>query len=75
MDWLFLRLFNAEFSCNVRLLQVFLRGMLTEMRFCSMRVKKLVKVGGDKELRIHPQLMCDQRGCVSCFCCIGRCMF
>ena len=45
MDWLFLRLFNAKFSCNVRLLQVFLRGMLTEMRCCSVRVKTLVKVG------------------------------
>ena len=25
-------------------------------------------------LIIHPQLICDQRGCVLCFCCIGRCM-
>ena len=45
MDWLFLRLFNAYFSCNIRLLQVFLRTVLTEMRPCSVLVKKLVKVG------------------------------
>ena len=45
MDWLFLRLFNAYFSCNIRLLYVFLRTVLTEMRPCSVRVKKLVKVG------------------------------
>ena len=45
MDWLFLRLFNFAFSCNVRLLQVFLRGVLTEMSSCSVRVKKLIKVG------------------------------
>ena len=45
MDWLFLTLISADFSCNVRLLQVFLRGVLTEMRSCSVRVKKLVIVG------------------------------
>ena len=44
MDCLILRLFNADFSCNVRLLQVFLPGVVTEMRSCSVRVKKLVKV-------------------------------
>ena len=44
-DWLFLRLFNADFFCNVRLLQVFLREVLVEMKFCSVRVKKLIKVG------------------------------
>ena len=45
MDWLFLRLFNADFSCNVRLLWIFLRGVLMEMRSCSVRVKKLIRVG------------------------------
>ena len=45
MDWLFLRLFNFAFSCNVRLLWVFLREVLTEMSSCSVRVKKLIKVG------------------------------
>ena len=30
---------------TVRLLSVFLRGMLMEMRSCSVRVKKLIKVG------------------------------
>ena len=44
-DWLFLRLFNADFFCNVRLLQVFLREVLVEMKFCSVHVKKLIKVG------------------------------
>ena len=39
MDWLFLRLFNAAFSCNVRLLQVFVRVVSMEMRPCSVRVK------------------------------------
>ena len=45
MDWLFLRLFNADFFCNVRLLWIFLRGVLMEMRSCSVRVKKLIRVG------------------------------
>ena len=45
IDWLFLRLFNADFSCNVRLLLIFLCGVVTETRSCSVRVKKLVKVG------------------------------
>ena len=45
IDWFFLRLFNADFSCNVRLLQVFLPWVVTEMRSCSVRVRKLVKVG------------------------------
>ena len=35
MDWLFLRLFNADFFCNVRLLQVFLREALVEMKSCA----------------------------------------
>ena len=45
VDWLFLRLFNTDFSCNVRLLLIFLCGVVTETRSCSVRVKKLVKVG------------------------------
>ena len=45
MDWLFLRFFNADFSCNVRLLEVFLPGVVTEMRSGSVRAKRLVKVG------------------------------
>ena len=44
-DWFFLRLFNADFSCNVRLLQVFLPGVVTEMTCCLVRVKKLFEVG------------------------------
>ena len=44
-DWLFLRLFNIDFSCNIRLLQVFLCEVVTEMRSCSVSIKKLVKVG------------------------------
>ena len=49
MDWLFLRLFNADFSCNVRLLLGFLRVVLTEMSSCSMDMKKLIKVGRSEE--------------------------
>ena len=45
IDWLFLRLFNADFSCNVRLLWVFLCEVVTEMMSSSVHVKKLVKVG------------------------------
>ena len=54
MNWLFLKLLSADFSFDVRLLLVFVRGMLVEMRSCSMRVKKLIKVGlsegGDVQL-------------------------
>ena len=54
MDWLFLRLYNADFSCNVRLLQGFLPGMVREMRSCSVLAKHLVKVwfseGGSVQL-------------------------
>ena len=52
--WLFLRLFNADFSCNIRLLQVFLHRVLTEMMSCSVRVEKLVKVGFSKEYCVCP---------------------
>ena len=44
IDCLFLRLINADFSFNIRLLQVFLCVMVTEARSCSVHVKKLVKV-------------------------------
>ena len=44
LNWLFLRLFNAAFSFNIRLLWVFRRGGLTESNSSSTRVKKLIKV-------------------------------
>ena len=42
MDWLFLKLLNAVFSCNVRLLYIFLRGVLMEMESCSLHVEKWI---------------------------------
>ena len=44
IDWLFLRLLNALFSCNVRLLQFFRHGVLMEVRSCSMSVKNSTKM-------------------------------
>ena len=62
MDWLFLRLFNADFFCNVRLLQVFLREVLVEMKSCSVRVKKLIKVGLSEGADVQQDLPLKQAG-------------
>ena len=41
------------FFCNVRLLQVFLRGALTKMSSCSVCVKMLLKVVLSKGGGVH----------------------
>ena len=53
MDRLFPRLFNSVFSFNVRLLQVFRRGVLMELNSCSTRVNKLTKVWSSEGGGIH----------------------
>ena len=53
LDWLFLRLFNVAFFCNVRLLHVFLRGALMKMSSCSVCAKIFLKVGLSKGGGVH----------------------
>ena len=62
MDQLFLRLLNADFCCNARLLQISLPGVVTEMTSCIVRVKELVKVEISEGVVVQQDLFLTRGG-------------
>ena len=57
-----MRLLNADFCCNARLLQISLPGVVTEMTSCIVRVKELVKVEISEGVVVQQDLFLTRGG-------------